>query len=260
VIGDRVTIKCGVQLWDGTRIEDDVFIGPNATFTNDRFPRSKKWLERVEQTVIRRGASVGANATILPGITIGINAMIGAGAVVTRDVPPNAIVAGNPARIRGYVDAAAKAGAIPQATAKSDESVQHVRGVRLIDIPRIEDLRGSLSFAEIEAQLPFVPKRFFVIHDVPSKEIRGEHAHRTLEQLLICLKGSVSCVVDDGENRAEIRLTSPERALYVPPQVWAIQYRYSSDAVLLVLASDKYSAEDYVRDYDEFRAMHHKGR
>jgi dTDP-4-dehydrorhamnose 3,5-epimerase-like enzyme len=105
-----------------------------------------------------------------------------------------------------------------------------------------------------------VPKRFFVIHDVPSKEIRGEHAHRTLQQLLICLKGSVSCVVDDGKNRAEIRLTSPQQALLVPAKVWAIQYRYSPDAVLLVLASDKYSAEDYVRDYDEFQAMHDKGR
>jgi UDP-2-acetamido-3-amino-2,3-dideoxy-glucuronate N-acetyltransferase len=260
IIGDRVTIKCGVQLWNGTRIEDDVFIGPNATFTNDRFPRSKKWLERVEQTIIRRGASVGANATILPGITIGINAMIGAGAVVTRDVPPNAIVAGNPARIRGYVDTGTKAAVVPQTTSESSESIQHVRGVRLIDIPKIEDLRGSLSFGEIEAQLPFIPKRFFVIHDVPSKEIRGEHAHRKLQQLLICLKGSVSCVVDDGKNRAEIRLTSPQQALLVPPRVWAIQYRYSPDAVLLVLASDKYSAEDYVRDYDEFQAMHDKGR
>ena len=103
VVGDRVTIKCGVQLWDGLRVEDDVFIGPNATFTNDKFPRSKNWPESFAITHLNRGASVGANATILPGLTIGLGAMVGAGAVVTKDVPANAIVAGNPATVRGTV-------------------------------------------------------------------------------------------------------------------------------------------------------------
>ena len=104
VIGDRVTIKCGVYLWDGLRIEDDVFIGPNATFTNDRFPRSKQYPDEFPQTILEKGASVGANATILPGLRIGRGAMVGAGAVVTRDVPPNAVVVGNPARIKSYVE------------------------------------------------------------------------------------------------------------------------------------------------------------
>ncbi len=103
VIGDRVTIKCGVQIWEGVRLEDDVFVGPNATFTNDLFPRSKQYPESFTATYVRRGASIGANATILAGITIGERAMVGAGAVVTKDVPPGAIVIGNPARIRGYV-------------------------------------------------------------------------------------------------------------------------------------------------------------
>jgi UDP-2-acetamido-3-amino-2,3-dideoxy-glucuronate N-acetyltransferase len=99
VVGDRVTVKCGVQLWDGITIEDDVFIGPNATFTNDIFPRSRQYPEKFPRTYVRRGASIGANATILPGITIGERAMVGAGAVVTRDVPRLAVVVGNPARI-----------------------------------------------------------------------------------------------------------------------------------------------------------------
>src|SRR5688572_26109604 len=86
VVGDRVTIKCGVQLWDGVRLEDDVFVGPNATFTNDKFPRAREWPERFETTVVHRGASIGANATLLPGISVGAHAMVGAGAVVTRDV------------------------------------------------------------------------------------------------------------------------------------------------------------------------------
>src|SRR5215212_7722157 len=98
VVGDRVTLKCGVQLWDGVTLEDDVFVGPNATFTNNPFPRSRAWLAEHPRTVVRRGASIGANATLLPGITIGEHAMVGAGAVVTKDVPPHAVVVGNPAR------------------------------------------------------------------------------------------------------------------------------------------------------------------
>ena len=98
IIGDRVTIKCGVQIWDGLRIENDVFIGPNATFTNDPFPRSKQDFE-LSYTHVKSGATIGANATILPGITIGEKAMVGAGAVVTKDVPAKTLVLGNPARV-----------------------------------------------------------------------------------------------------------------------------------------------------------------
>lgn len=110
VVGDRVTLKCGVQLWEGVTLEDDVFIGPNATFTNDPFPRSRRRPARYARTFVRAGASVGANATILPGLTIGVRAMVGAGAVVTRDVPPLAIVRGNPAVVAGYVDRRAPGG------------------------------------------------------------------------------------------------------------------------------------------------------
>ena len=101
VVGDRVTIKCGVQLWDGTRIGDDVFIGPNATFTNDHYPQSKVYPEKFSGIVVESGASIGANATILPGIHIGKGAFVGAGAVVTKDVPANLIVVGNPAKVLG---------------------------------------------------------------------------------------------------------------------------------------------------------------
>lgn len=103
IVGDRVTVKSGVQLWDGLRLEDDVFIGPNVTFTNDMFPRSKHYFGSFLPTVIRQGASIGGGAVILPGVTIGVRAMIGAGAVVTRSVPDEAVVVGNPARIVGTV-------------------------------------------------------------------------------------------------------------------------------------------------------------
>ncbi len=106
LIGDHVTIKCGVQIWDGITVEDDVFIGPNVTFCNDKFPRSKVYPENFLRTTVKKGASIGANATILPGITIGEGAMVGAGAVLTRSIPPSAIAVGNPARIVGYVSAA----------------------------------------------------------------------------------------------------------------------------------------------------------
>lgn len=98
-IGDNVTIKPGVQLWDGLRVGNNVFIGPNATFTNDRFPRSKVYPEQFLRTTVESGASIGANATILPGVTVGENAMVAAGAVVTQNVPAGALVMGNPARV-----------------------------------------------------------------------------------------------------------------------------------------------------------------
>ncbi len=98
VIGDRVTVKCGVQLWDGVTLEDDVFVGPNVTFCNDLRPRSRNHAVPLLTTIVKKGASIGANATILPGLTIGEGAMVGAGAVVTKDVPPGVTVKGNPAR------------------------------------------------------------------------------------------------------------------------------------------------------------------
>ena len=99
VLGDRVTVKCGVQLWDGITLEDDVFVGPNVTFTNDLQPRSRNASAQLLPTLVKKGASIGANATILPGLTIGDGAMVGAGSVVTKNVPPGVTVVGNPARI-----------------------------------------------------------------------------------------------------------------------------------------------------------------
>lgn len=99
VVGDRVTIKSGVQLWDGLRVGDDVFIGPNVTFTNDKHPKSGNVNFKLLFTRIGAGASIGGGATLLPGVFIGANATVGAGAVVTQDVPPGATVIGNPARV-----------------------------------------------------------------------------------------------------------------------------------------------------------------
>lgn len=98
IIGDHVTIKPGVQIWDGITLEDNVFIGPNATFTNDLFPKSKNKEFKLIKTLVKKGASIGANATILAGVTIGKNALVGAGSVVTKNIPDNEIWVGNPAK------------------------------------------------------------------------------------------------------------------------------------------------------------------
>jgi len=251
VIGDRVTIKCGVQIWDGIALEDDVFVGPNATFTNDRFPRSKHFLEDHPRTVVRKGASIGANATILPGISIGEKAMVGAGAVVVRDVPTNAIVIGNPARITGYVDSVRIAERVP-AMGTGIPQFGAVKGPKVYQMPIVTDLRGSISVGEVGRNLPFVPKRYFTVFNVPGEEVRGAHAHRICHQFLVCVRGRVTVMADDGLSREEILLDTPAVGIHLPPMVWGVQYKYSADAVLLVLASEAYDAQDYIRDYDQF--------
>lgn len=255
-IGNRVTIKCGVQIWDGITLEDDVFIGPNATFTNDLFPRSKAHLDEHPPTLVCSGASIGANATILPGLTIGVNAMVGAGAVVTRSVPPNAVVVGNPARITGYINSVERPERSTVLNMTDDESPQvvsaQVKGVTLHRLPLVVDLRGSLSAGEMEDHIPFDVERYYLVFDVPSVETRGEHAHRECHQFFICVSGQVSVIADDGQNREEFLLDRPNMGVHLPPMVWGIQYKYSADAVLLVFASHHYDSDDYIRNYDEF--------
>lgn len=253
MVGDRVTIKPGVQLWDGVELEDDVFVGPNATFTNDPFPRSRAWLDEYPRTVVGSGASIGANATILPGIEVGRGAMVGAGAVVTRPVPPNAIVSGNPARIHGYADTTASSSEPTLASPEPGREMLGVSGVYLERFSEFSDLRGRLTAGELPGDaVPFEPRRWFLVYDVPSREVRGEHAHRICHQFLICVSGQVNVAVDDGVDRGEVVLDSPTTGLYVPPRVWASQYRYDDDTVLLVLASHSYDPDDYIRRYDVF--------
>jgi UDP-2-acetamido-3-amino-2,3-dideoxy-glucuronate N-acetyltransferase len=261
VVGDRVTVKSGVQLWDGLRIGNDVFIGPNATFTNDLFPRSKQHPEKYLQTVIEDGASIGAGAVILPGLVVGRGAMVGAGATVTRSVPPRAVVVGNPARVVGYTDTEKQTAPSLALSLQSAPPISGglrnsiVRDVTLHRFPFISDMRGNLSVGEFERSLPFTPKRYFLVFNVPSVETRGEHAHHQCKQFLVCVKGSCSIVVDDGLSREEFLLDKPDLGLYLPPMTWGIQYRYSADAVLLVFASEYYEKDDYIRDYAEFMKL-----
>lgn len=235
----------GVRLCSGLRLEAGVRIGAGAAFVRGE-----------GTTLLRSRVQIGENATILPGLTLGVGCMVMPGAVVTRDVPPNAIVTGNPAHISGYRDTrhAEAAGAAVTSSQADALPLLQTRGPALIRLPKIVDLRGALSFGETGNQLPFTPQRFFMVYDVPNREVRGEHAHKACHQFLVCVKGSVGIVVDDGQHRDEVTLDSPRLGLHIPPMVWGIQYQFSSDAVLLVLASDCYAADDYIRNYDDFLA------
>jgi acetyltransferase-like isoleucine patch superfamily enzyme/dTDP-4-dehydrorhamnose 3,5-epimerase-like enzyme len=261
VVGDRVTVGSGVQLWDGVQLRDDVFVGPNVTFTKGRFPRGVASLSEPQPTIVERGAAIGANATLLSGLRIGEHARVGAGAVVTRSVPNGAIVVGVPARIRGYAHARAGAeqdahralAALPHSSRPSVR-VSDVPGVRMHHLPLHRDLRGSLVACEIGREIPFEVKRSFLVFDVPSRETRGEHAHRECHQFLLCTRGAISLAVTDGKTHETLLLSHPHIGVHVPPMIWAAQFEHTADATLLVLASHAYDASDYIRSYDQFLA------
>jgi UDP-2-acetamido-3-amino-2,3-dideoxy-glucuronate N-acetyltransferase len=139
---------------------------------------------------------------------------------------------------------------MPEEARELDRS--RISAVRLQELPIIRDERGSLSFAEYDQTLPFLPKRYFIVFDVAEGQTRGGHAHKTVHQLLVCVKGSCLVALDDGKVRDQILLDRPGLALYIPPRIWATQSEFSRDGVLMVLASEVYDPDEYIKDYDEF--------
>lgn len=250
-LGPGCVIKSGAHICRGVKLERGVYIGPNVVFVER--PLDAGGLD----THVERDVSVGANATIYFGIVIGEKAVIRPGAVVTRTVPPGAIVEGNPASITGYVDAVhdtvgIAALGINQAKPSVQQTV--VKGVTLHNFPVIPDMRGSLTAYEFEKQIPFSVKRSFMVFDVPSREVRGEHAHRKCHEFLVCARGSCAVVADDGTHKIEVDLDAPNLGIYLPPMVWRVHYKYSPDAILVAFASDYYDAADYIRSYSDFLA------
>jgi hypothetical protein len=126
---------------------------------------------------------------------------------------------------------------------------------KIIDLPRVIDPRGNLTVGEFGKSIPFEPKRYFMVFQVPLVQVRGEHAHRECHQFLTCARGRMSAIADDGFRRQEFVLDRPDLGLYLPPKVWGIQCNYSPDAVLLVFASHYYDSADYIRDYADFRQL-----
>lgn len=255
-MGANVTVCFGVALRNGTVVEDGVTIEANVSFTAAAEDKTRN-------TVLKRGSKIGAQSVIQTGVTVGERAWVQPCSFVTADVPPLAIVQGNPARIVGYrgtlLPGHSKSGL--RDTREVGVFATSVAGVTLHRLPFAEDLRGQLTYAEIGQHVPFEVKRFFLVYGVAGREVRGEHAHRTLRQFLVCVHGECSIVADDGSQREEFHLNSATLGLYLPPLVWAVQYKHASDAVLLVLASDHYDPADYIRDYSEFvHAIRGEGR
>jgi UDP-2-acetamido-3-amino-2,3-dideoxy-glucuronate N-acetyltransferase len=204
---------------------------------------------------VRVGPQTCIYALSADALSIGDYAVIEPGSVVARNVPANAVVGGNPAKILRYRETlpAAPMAHGPEPTGAVTRTM--VRDVTLHKLPLVEDLRGNLSFGEMERHVPFPIKRYFVTFDVASEEARGEHAHRALHQFLVCVHGRVHIVADDGAHREEFILDRPYVGLHLPPLIWGVQYRFSPGAVLLVLCSEFYQPADYIRDYSEFLAL-----
>ena len=251
IVGDRVTVKSGVQLWDGVRLGDDVFIGPNVTFTNDKLPRSKKYQSAVLKTVVETGASIGANATVLPGLAIGTFSIVAAGAVVTRNVPAHALVAGNPARIVRFVSESGEA--IPSRVCRG-EAPPALVNCRFTKFQSHVNESGTLVAVEFDKVMPFNPRRTFLLH-LKRRHLRGNHAHLTCSQLFQVLSGNVSVMIDDGNNCEEIMLNSPSMGLYLPPMTWCSVFSFSKQSILQVYASHAYDEADYIRSYIDFRTL-----
>jgi serine acetyltransferase/dTDP-4-dehydrorhamnose 3,5-epimerase-like enzyme len=231
VVDGNVGLADGVEVHAGARLIGSVTVGP--------------------------GAIIGINSVVAGGnqeVTVGRGAVVKPGSVISENVPANAIVSGNPARIVAYADGEDEAQArevVVPSSSEADVTETRVPGVTIHRLTNARDLRGSLTAAEF-SNLPFVPTRLFTVYDVPSESVRGAHAHRKCAQLLVCLAGSLSCLVDDGSVREEIRLANSEVGLHIPPMIWGTQWKYTRDAVLLVLASHSYDATDYIRDYEQF--------
>lgn len=248
-IAPDAIIHPGAYLGDDVIVEAGAQIGPNASVLG----RADSLFLEKPAAIIKAKSVIGANAVVAPGVTVGARAVVGAGSVVTHDVPPRAIVVGNPARIVDYVETRhAEIASLPSAPGIAPTAV---KGVVFHHLNYVHDLRGDLSVGEFSKEIPFSPKRYFLVFNVPSAKTRGEHAHHRCEQFLVCVKGSCAVVADDGTSREEFELNGPNLGLYLPPMTWGIQYKYSSDAVLLVFASHEYDASDYIRDYDEFIAL-----
>ncbi|MGR3592230.1 MAG: WxcM-like domain-containing protein [Limimaricola soesokkakensis] len=239
------------RLWqDSAQIGEGVTIAPHVVLAG-------------EKIVLRDNVRLDAACIIGEGVSVGQGAWVRAGAVVLQSVPPNAIVEGNPAQVVGYrnseslserpyprhVDIHALGDA-----ARPTRVPLGVGDSALYLMRRITDARGALVVGEVPSEVPFTPARFFAVFDVPSVELRGEHAHRRCQQFLICLHGSCRVLLDDGVQRCEVTLDRPDMGVFMPAMIWGTQYRYSPDAVLLVFASRCYEADDYLRTYDEFLA------
>lgn len=236
-VDPAVTLGAGVVITGRVAILGSTRIGPGVVVEGPRIGSA---------LTIGPDSVVGTGATISMA-SIGARAVLEPGTVVTRTVPADAVIGGNPGRIL-RTRPGRPAEPVPPPATSEDRTRESLVSLRLVD-----DMRGALVAGEYPAQLPFTVSRFFTVFGVPGPEVRGEHAHHECHQLLIAVAGSLEVICDDGTHTRSYALSRPDVALHIPPLVWGVQHQYSSDAVLLVLASHPYDSADYIRDYDEFK-------
>lgn len=242
-LGDGVNIGAGAIVESAADLADGVLVNVGAVIGRG--------------VRIGGGVIVGRGAVVSPSVEVGLGAVINDGAVVTRAVPRNAVVEGNPAVIIGYVGLDGPEPMKPVRHQAPTSRAHHVvdtavGGVQLHWVPEVRDLRGALVAGELGQQLPFVPQRYFMVFNVPTAEVRGEHAHHQCHQYLTAVEGTVHVIADDGRRRQEFVLDEERMGLYLPPKTWGVQYRYSHNCKLLVMASHPYDNADYIRDYGRF--------
>lgn len=238
-VGDRVVFGRGVIVGEGARIGDDVRIGEGVSIGADARLAVESDPRR-PPLVIEADARVGEGAVVHVGVTIGRGARIDAESVVESSVPRGALASGRPAHVEG-----------PHG--ESDDVLPG--GARLVPFRQFLDGRGRLSVGEIASELPFLPKRVFIVDHVPIDTQRGGHAHLECHQFLFCAGGSCVVTVDDGISRAVVVLESSSMGLHVPPLVWAAEERFTPGTQLVVLASHAYDASDYVHDFAQFTRL-----
>jgi UDP-2-acetamido-3-amino-2,3-dideoxy-glucuronate N-acetyltransferase len=230
VIGDEVTLDTGCVVAAAARASASA---PPATY-------------------IGAGSFIGARSVIVAGIRVGEGAVVRPGSVVEVAAPSLAVLSGNPAEVVDYVTAfQAPLVTLDIERLGPGDISQLPRGVAVRNLDRVVDLRGALTIADVD-NVPFDIVRAYFVSGVGQGLIRGAHAHRACHQLLIAVQGSLTCVIDDGRRRVEVRMSNPGLALHIPPMVWGTQYQFEPGSVLGVLASQTYDKDEYITDYATF--------
>lgn len=265
VIGEGCRIAADVEVGEearlaaGVRLEARVRIGPGTTIGAGAIcgAGARIGVETGRSPGFHRVTDIGAQAVVGPGVVVERGVSIGMGAWVAGrvhvcvDVPPLALIDAAPAGPHGMLDR--PAAELTRRTGRMSRPVgPTVAGANLVEFKLWRDTRGDLAVLEFDDTLPFQPRRMFTVSRVPPGEVRGLHAHRSIAQLLVCVRGSLQVLVDDGVRRATLELRHQGKALLVEPRVWGAQLAFSRGAVLIVLASAPYDRADYVQDYSEF--------
>lgn len=221
-------IHCSAEVDTGVHLGAGVVVGAHTRIIAGRD----------RPTTISNGVEIGPGATITGGTQVGTEACIKANSIVQDDVPALAIVGGSPARVVSYRHTCNTSEANSENVFRLGEVVQE---------------RGRLMVLERGPNLPFEPRRFLTIYGVPQGGHRGDHAHKTLEEVVVCVKGSCKVLLDNGSGRRElIQLERPNVGVRIRPRIWTAQYDHSPDAVVVVIASSEYDPEDYISRYEEF--------